>query len=196
MARPANVRARFVAAMGDAADDKKARQPRITLRELRGLLEVEFAPLQIPPAEARPGDLVSVANRAGYDFLPGKDGALLARPDLLAGERKPTATRIDQVVAIHHRTGQGDYVIVESLATPRLGRGEGVLAGPEYLVRTLLEGRRGAEARVRFHAMDIWPLPGDPTDALLAKMVLPFPPGVAKAPTRPSAGTNPPAVAP
>jgi len=181
--------------MGDAADDKKARQPRITLRELRGLLEVEFAPLEIPPAEARPGDLVSVANRSGYEFLSGKDGALLARPDLLAGERKPTATRIDQVVAIHHRTGQGDYVIVESLATPRLGRVEGVLAGPEYLVRTLLEGRRWAEARMRFRAVDIWPLPGDPTDALLAKMDLPFPPGIAKAPHGPVAGPNPMAVA-
>src|SRR5260370_39111723 len=107
MARPANVRARFVAAMGDAAGDKKARQPRITLRELRGLLEAEFAPLEIPPAEARPGDLVSVANRSGYAFLSGKDGALLARPDLLAGERKPTATSIDHLVAIHHRTGHG-----------------------------------------------------------------------------------------
>src|SRR5260370_10283459 len=168
--------------MGDGDGDKKARQARITLRELRGLLEVELAPLEIPPGEARPGDLVSVANRSGHEFLAGKDGALLGRPDLLAGERKPTATRIDQVVAIHHRTGQGDYVILESLATPRLGRVEGVLAGPVYLVRTLLEGRRWAEARMRFHAVDIWPLPGDPTHALLAELDLPFPPGVAKAP--------------
>src|SRR5258708_10819482 len=195
MARPAKVRARFGAAMGEAAGDKKARQPRITLRELRGLLEVEFAPLECPRAAARCGELVSVADRSGYECLSGKAGALLARPDLLAGERKPTAPRIDQVVAIHHRTGQGDYVIVESLATPRLGRVEGVLAGPEYLVRTLLEGRRWAEARMRFRAVDIWPLPGDPTDALLAKMDLPFPPGIPKAPHCPVARPNPMAVA-
>src|SRR5258708_9387871 len=195
MARPAKVRARFGAEMGKRAGEKKAGRPGITPRELRGLVEVEFAPPELPPAEARPGDLVSVANRSGYEFLSGKDGALLARPDLLAGERKPTATRIDQVVAIHHRTGQGDYVIVESLATPRLGRVEGVLAGPEYLVRTLLEGRLWAEARMRFRAVDIWPFPGDPTDALLAKMDLPLPPGIAKAPHGPAAGPNPLAVA-
>src|SRR5258708_5972703 len=130
--------------MGDGAGDKKARQARITLRNVGGLLEVELAPLEIPPGEARPGDLVSVANRSGYEFLSGKDGALLARPDLRAGERKPSATRIDQVVAIHHRTGQGDYVIVESLATPRLARVQGALAGPEHLVRTLPGGRRRA----------------------------------------------------
>src|SRR5229473_7923070 len=195
MARPAKVRARFVAAMGDGAGDKKARPARITLRELRGLLELELAPLEIPPSEARAGDLVSVANRSGYEFLSGKDGALLARPDLLAGERKPSATRIDQVVAIHHRTGEGDYVIIESLATPRLGRVEAVLAGPEYLIRTLLEGRRWAEARMRFHAVDIWPLPADPTDALLAKMDIPFPPGVTKSPTGQVAGPDPKAVA-
>jgi superfamily II DNA or RNA helicase len=183
-----------------AEGDRKTKQARITLRELRGLLEIERPPIDVPTSEARPGDLVTIVNGSGREFLSGRAGELLARPDLLAANRKPSSTKADKVLAIHHRTTEGDYVIIEALATPRLGRVEGVDAGdgrdgPEYLVRTFLEGHRWAATRMRFHAGDVWPVPADATEALLAKMDLPFPPGVSKAATATEPGTELKAVA-
>jgi len=158
-------------------------EARITLRELRSLLAIQLPPIDIPAKDARPGDLVTIKDRSGYQFLAGKAGDLVAWPDLSAGQRKPSSTRVDKVAAIHHRTDEGDFVIIETLATPRLGRVERIrpadgLSEPDYLVRTLLEGRRWAETRMRFLGGDVRPVPADAAVALLAKMGVQAPPEI------------------
>ncbi len=152
---------------------------RITVRELRDLLAVQPPAIDIPPGEARSGDLVAIKGLAGSLFLSNQDGLLVGRPDLNAEVRKPLPIKADSVIAIHHRAAEGDFVIVESLATPRLGRIETVeQTGPNgrpYVVRTLLEGRRWADSRSRFGADGLWPVPAEAANGLLAKMGLPLP---------------------
>ena len=160
-----------------------AAQSHITLRELRDLLAVQPPAIDIPPGEARPGDLVAIKDLAGSHFLSIQNGVLVVRADLNAEARKPVPIKTDSVVAIHHRAAEGDFVIIESLATPRLGRIEQVeQAGPNgrpYVVRSFLEGRRWADARMRFSANELWPVPAEAATGLLAKMGLPLPPGLA-----------------
>jgi hypothetical protein len=160
-----------------------AAQSHITLRELRDLLAVQPPAIDIPPGEARPGDLVAIKDLAGSHFLSIQNGVLVVRADLNAEARKPVPIKTDSVVAIHHRAAEGDFVIIESLATPRLGRIEKVeQAGPNgrpYVVRSFLEGRRWADARMRFSANELWPVPAEAATGLLAKMGLPLPPGLA-----------------
>ncbi len=153
----------------------------ITLRELRDLLAVEQGAIDIPPGDARPGDLVAIKDLAGSRFLSMEEGLLVGRADLNAEVGKPVPVKADSVVAIRHRTAAGDFVIVESLTTPRLGRIESIeQTGPKqpYVVRTLLDGRRWADARMRFGADGLWPVPAEAATALLAKMGLPLPPGL------------------
>src|SRR6266851_2552384 len=152
-------------------------QSHITLRELRDLLAVQPPPIDIPPSDARPGDLVAIKDLAGSRFVSIQDGVLVVRADLNAEVRKPVPIKSDSVVAIRHRIAEGDFVIVESLATPRLGRIERIEQtgpnGPAYVVRTFLEGRRWADARMRFGADSLWPVPTEAASGLLAKMGLP-----------------------
>jgi len=150
------------------------------MRELRSLLAEEQAPLDITPGDAKSGDLVAIQGLPGYRALSAHGGTLLARPDFTVGERTPIPIQATNVVTIHHRTAAGDFVIIESLSTPRLAHVEEVgPVEPRYLVRTLLEGRRWAEARMRFQAADIWPVPTDAARALLVKAGLPAPPAIA-----------------
>jgi superfamily II DNA or RNA helicase len=156
---------------------------------------VQLPAIGIPPNEATAGDLVTINDRPGYQFLFGRRGDLFARPDLDAGQRKPSRTRVDTVAAVHHRTGPGDFVILERLGTVRLGHIEsvGLVAGrqePEYLVRTLLEGHRWSETRTRFGADELWPVPAEAASALLEKMGLPPPPALAAAPRSALAGAH------
>src|SRR6266851_2983315 len=157
-------------------------QSHITLRELRDLLAVQPPPIDIPPSDARPGDLVAIKDLAGSRFVSIQDGVLVVRADLNAEVRKPVPIKSDSVVAIRHRIAEGDFVIVESLATPRLGRIERIEQtgpnGPAYVVRTFLEGRRWADARMRFGADSLWPVPTEAASGLLAKMGLPLPPAL------------------
>src|SRR5216683_3786685 len=157
-------------------------QSHITLRELRDLLAVQPPAIDIPPGEAGPGDLVAIKDLAGSRFLSIQDGVLVVRADLNAEVRKPVPIKSDSVVAIRHRIAEGDFVIVESLATPRLGRIERIEQtgpnGPAYVVRTFLEGRRWADARMRFGADSLWPVPTEAASGLLAKMGLPLPPAL------------------
>src|SRR5712672_945697 len=138
-------------------------QSHITLRELRDLLAVQPPPIDIQPSDARPGYLVAIKDLAGSRFVSILDGVLMIRADLNAEARKPVPINADSVVAIRHRIAEGDFVIVESLATPRLGRVEKIeQTGPDgrpYVVRTFLEGRRWAAARMRFGADGLWPVP-------------------------------------
>jgi superfamily II DNA or RNA helicase len=157
-------------------------QAHITLRELRDLLAVQPSVVNIAPGEARPGDLVAIKDLPGSRFLSIEDGLLVGRADINAELHKPTRVDVGSVVAILHRAAEGDFVIVESLATPRLGRVEKVeQTGPKqpYVVRTLLDGRRWADARMRFGADSLWPVPADAATGLLVKMGLPLPPGLA-----------------
>jgi superfamily II DNA or RNA helicase len=163
--------------------DKKVTNARITLRELRSLLAPEAPPLDIPSAEAKAGDLVTTKDVTGFQCLSVDGRVLLARPDLSLGRRKPVPTTAESVVAIYRRTTEGDFVIVESLATPRLGRVEiiedvGQQDGPTYVVRTLLAGQRWADARMRFHAGDLWPVAAEAVYSLLTTMDLPAPPAM------------------
>src|ERR1700674_4767347 len=163
--------------------DKKVTRTRITLRELRSLLAAQAPVVDIPPGEAKAGDLVTIEGLDGHQFLSTDGEVLLARPDLNAARRKPVPTKAERVVAIIRRSSEGDFVIVESLATPRLGRIEsiehvGPHGEPSYVVRTLLEGRRWADARSRFHAGDLWPVSAEAVLGLLAKMDLPDPPTI------------------
>jgi superfamily II DNA or RNA helicase len=166
------------------ADDKAAHS-RITVRELRSLLAVQPPATAIAPIEVRPGDLVTVNGVAGFRFLSGKHGSLLSRPDLSADPRKPMPIKVDQVVAIHHRTAEGDFVIIDGVSTPRLGRVENIrssrldfLGEPVYLVRSLMGGQRWGLHSSAMHAGDFWPVPAEAATALLAKLYLPAPPAI------------------
>src|SRR5713226_8915417 len=169
-----------VAAMPGGED--KAAHRRVTVRELRGLLAADWPTIDIAPAEAGPGDLVTLEDKPGYQFLSrGGGGTLLARPDLRADQRKPQPTTADKVVAAHHRLGEGDFVIVEAVATPRLGRIEtvehaGGRGEVQYMVRSLLGGERWATSRLRYHAGQVWPVPMYAATALLTRTGLPAPP--------------------
>src|SRR6266550_2431967 len=103
-----------------------AAQSHITLRELRDLLVVQPPATDIPPGEARPGDLVAIKDLPGTRFLTIQDGVLVGRVDLNAEVRNPIPVKANTVIAIHHRPAEGDFVIVESLVTPRLGRIESI----------------------------------------------------------------------
>ena len=61
-----------------------AAQSHITLRELRDLLAVQPPAIDIPPGEARPGDLVAIKDLAGSHFLSIQNGVLVVRADLNA----------------------------------------------------------------------------------------------------------------
>ena len=169
--------------------DGKTTQAHITIRELRGLLAVEVPPMDIPPGEATAGDLVTIKGRPGHQFLSTEGGRLFARPDLNTVKRKPSPTEPDEVATILHRAAEGDFVILESRTSPRLGHIESVGVWrpggheePEYLVRTLLDGHRWAETRTRFPAEQLWPVAVDAANALLEKMGLPPPPALATTP--------------
>jgi len=168
-----------------AEGDDEPAHSRITVRELRGLLADQPAALDIPPLEARPGDLVTIMGLAGYRFLSGKHGSLLSRPDLSADPRKPLPIKVDQVVAIHHRVAEGDFVIIDGVSTPRLGRVETIrsirldsLGETEYLVRSLMGGQRWALHSSALDAGDFWPVAAEAATALLAKLDLPAPPAI------------------
>ena len=164
-------------------NDDTAAHSHITLRELRDLLRVDPPAIDVRPDEARPGDLVTIKDLSGSRFLSLQKGVLVGRADLNADVRNPVPIKPESVVAIHHRAAEGDFVIIESLATPRLGRVEGIehegaQGGPVYVVRTFLDGRRWANARMRFGANDLWPVPAEAATGLLTKMGLPVPPAI------------------
>jgi hypothetical protein len=69
--------------------EDKAAHGRVTVRELRGLLGADWPTTDIAPAAAGPGDLVTLEDRPGYQFLSSGGGTLFARPDLSAGQRRP-----------------------------------------------------------------------------------------------------------
>src|SRR5712692_10704955 len=163
--------------------EDKAAHGRVTVRELRGLLTADLPTIDIAPAEAGPGDLVTLKDRPGYQFLSRDGDTLFARPDLSADQRKPQPTTAEKVVAVRHRLGEGDFVIVEALVTPRLGRIEmvehaGGRGEVQYMVRSLLGGERWANSRLRYHAGQVWPVPTDAATALLTRMGLPSPPAI------------------
>lgn len=171
-----------------------AAQAHITVRELRDLLVVQPPAIDIPPGEAKPGDLVAINDPVGTRFLSSDNGTLVGRADLNAAVRKPAPIKPDAVVAILHRAAESDFVIIESLATPRLGRIEKIEQagsnGTKYVVRTFLEGRRWADARMRFGADDLWPVPTEAAADLLTKMGLPLPPALAVSGHVASAGAS------
>lgn len=174
---------------GEARSELQSRQPApITVRELGDLLATQWPPIDIPPSEAKAGDLVTIKDRSGIQFLSTQAGKLSARPDLDAGHREPSPTNPDEVVAILHRTTEGDFVIIETLTTPRLGRVESVRPfrpggheEPEYLVRTLVDGRRWAEHTNAYLADHVWPVPAEAVTTLLGEKGLPAPPAITAA---------------